>query len=406
MKVAIIGQGYVGQTIAYNAALNGHHVIGLDTDNQLIKDLNKAITLIPGIDSLKLEGLIKSKYYLPTTNPRPLSDCEVIVIAVPTPLDSNSQPDLKYLHSAVEVISNNICPDGGVLIVNESTSYPGTLRNIVMPLITKKSKHKIFFASSPERVDPGNSNWNMKNTPRLVSGIDNESTEKAFEFYSSFCDVIYRVSSPEVAEAGKIFENTFRQVNIALANEFSEVAHKIGFSATEAIAAASTKPFGFMPFFPSIGVGGHCIPIDPTYLSHIADLYGVKTEFINLANKVNLEMAFKVIQRIETFLEDTVQGKKIQVAGITYKPNVADLREAPALKLIKLLKKQGAIVSWHDPIINKYGNLKSEPLSDEIDLGLIVTPHDIIDFSLWKRMKTRVLDLSPGTKSYGWPKFL
>ncbi len=406
MRVAIIGQGYVGQTLAYYAALSGHSVVGLDSSVQLIDELQHGNTHVPGLNSTKLIDLVKSKSYYPTNNPVFLRECEVIVIAVPTPLNSNSEPDLKYLTASVETLSDHINPNGNVLIVNESTSYPGTLRNIVIPLVKKKNSNRNYYASSPERVDPGNLDWNLKNTPRLIAGIDDQSTEKAFEFYSSFCDLIYRVRSPEVAEAAKIFENTFRQVNIALSNEFSEIGSKLGFSATEAIAAAATKPFGFMPFFPSIGVGGHCIPVDPSYLSYIAKINGINAEFIELANSINLGMAEKIVLRIESFLGAPVKNKRIQIAGIAYKPNVPDLREAPSLRIIKILNRLGAIVTWHDPIVKKHRDEESEPLDPDVDLGLIVTPHDMIDFSAWVNTKTKVLDLSPGTKDYGFPKFL
>jgi UDP-N-acetyl-D-glucosamine dehydrogenase len=406
MKVCVIGQGYVGQSVAYSAALNGHHVFGFDTNIELVNELKSGVTHVPGIDKEKLLILLRNENYIPTNNSATLNYAQVIIIAVPTPLDSNRNPDLNFLRSAVNTIAEHINPNGDILIVNESTSYPGTLRNVVMPLINDKTGVRNFFAASPERVDPGNIYWDIRNTPRLVAGIDDQSTEKAIEFYSSFCDSIYRVSSPEIAEAAKIFENTFRLVNIALANEFSEIASRLGFSATEAITAAATKPFGFMPFFPSIGVGGHCIPVDPTYLSFVVKDNGGVANLIELANKINLEMAAKVVYRIEAYYGESIRGKKIQVAGIAYKANVPDLREAPALRLIEHLKKCGAIVSWHDPLVKTHEGTDSSPMDPKIDLGLVVTPHNDIDFKVWKDAQIKVLDLSPGALNFGWSKFL
>jgi UDP-N-acetyl-D-glucosamine dehydrogenase len=209
-----------------------------------------------------------------------------------------------------------------------------------------------------------------------------------------------------VAEAANLFENTFRQVNIALVNELSNIANSIGFSTHETIKAAATKPFGFMPFFPSIGVGGHCIPVDPSYLAFSAEAVGADAKFINLANITNSSMPKIVAERIKIILEGDLRGKKIQIAGITYKPNISDLRESPALDLIKELKSLGASVSWHDPFVSKYSDQQSAELNSDIDLGLIITPHDQIDFAIWKKFDVKVLDLSANSKNYGWPKFL
>ena len=268
------------------------------------------------------------------------------------------------------------------------------------------NNNELLFAASPERVDPGNKNWNLENTPRVVAGLTSKATLRVKDFYSSFCRILHEVSTPEIAEASKLLENTFRQVNIALANEFSEIANGLGFSASEAIFAASTKPFGFMPFYPSIGVGGHCIPIDPSYLSYAAEKAGVVANFINLANKTNLSAANKIANRIRDYMGGSIKGSKIQVAGIAYKVDISDIRESPSLLLITELEKLGAEVSWCDDLVGAVGNVYSSPIDPAIDLGLIVTPHNEMDFSVWRNAGTKVLDLSANSNSYGWAKFL
>jgi UDP-N-acetyl-D-glucosamine dehydrogenase len=403
MKVAIIGQGYVGLNIAIAAASNGHKVIGLDKDAELIKNLNLGINHVPGITKEVIQSLIQTNDYLPTTDNTKITDSEVIVIAVPTPLDSSRKPDLRFLEAASKIIGEHV--SANTLIVNESTSYPGTLRNIIMPLV-ERNGIRVFFAAAPERVDPGNTKWNLANTPRVVAGIGVEATQKVTEFYSSFCKFIHVAPNVEVAEASKLFENTFRQVNIALVNEFSEIASALNFSAHEAIAAAATKPFGFMAFYPSIGVGGHCIPVDPSYLTYAAEKAGIKTQFINIANQINLNMVPYVIDRIKQEMNNSLNGLRIQIAGVSYKSNISDLRESPALNLISELSKTGARVQWFDPLVNLDLRGRSSSLETDIDLGLIVTPHEVIDFSAWKRAKVKVLDLSADSKNYGWPKFI
>lgn len=404
MKVSVVGQGYVGLNIAIAAAKVGHFVNGIDISKNLIDNLTNGVNHVPGIESNTILHLIKSKNYKPTTDSKVISNSDIIVIAVPTPLNSERKPDLSYVNSACEIIAENA--KNGTLIVNESTSYPGTLRRFIKPSIEKISTKEFQFAAAPERVDPGNDNWNLENTPRIIAGLTHEATIRAKTFYASFCKTILEVSNPEVAEASKLFENTFRQVNIALANEFSEISDKLGFSASEAINAAGTKPFGFMPFFPSVGVGGHCIPVDPSYLSYAAEIAGVESNFINLANKTNLLASHKIAIRIANYMGGSLKGSKVQIAGIAYKTNVSDMRESPSLLLIDELEALGAKVSWCDELVSEFNNTKSIPITSNIDLGLIVTPHDIFDFSVWQNAGTRVLDLSANSRNFGWPKFL
>jgi UDP-N-acetyl-D-glucosamine dehydrogenase len=404
MKVSVIGQGYVGLTIAMGAAAVGHRVIGLDVNEKLISQLSQGNSYVPGVNKELLVRLIQSSQYLPTSDSNLINDSEVIIIAVPTPLTIDRKPDLTYIESAINVISKNMKTPA--LIVNESTSYPGTLQNFIKLKLEKLSKQKHLFAAAPERVDPGNEKWTLYNTPRVIAGLTDEATDKAIEFYSTFCEKVYRAPNAEVAEASKLFENTFRQINIALVNEFSEISKKLGFSANDAIKAASTKPFGFMPFFPSIGVGGHCIPVDPSYLSFISESFGAKAKFIELANQTNLLMPKKVALMLQTELGGSLKDTRIQLAGIAYKPDVSDMRESPAIELMIELEKLGAKVSWFDPLVGEFNNKVSAQIDPTIDLGLIVTPHKEIDFSVWKNSGTKVLDLSANSKDFGWPKFL
>ena len=404
-SVIVIGQGYVGLPLAVNAAKSGYKVYGFDISNEKIEQLKKGHTDSPEIkknDLLRLQK--KGKIEFTSTIPK-LKKQSIIVIAVPTPLDSNRKPDLSMLVNACEFVARVIVDNS--LVINESTSYIGTLRDLIKPTIDKLSSAKdIMYAVAPERIDPGNTKWGMKNTPRVIAGLDNIATQITVKFYSKFCDQIHITSKPEVAEAAKLFENTFRQVNIALVNELSSIADLIGFSTHETIKAASTKPFGFMPFYPSIGVGGHCIPVDPSYLAFSAESVGVEAKFINLANLTNYSMPKIIAERIKIILGGNLIDKKIQIAGITYKPNISDLRESPALDLINELRSLGASVTWHDPFVTKHNEEQSSELKSDIKLGLIVTPHAHIDFSIWKNSGVKVLDLSANPTNYGWPKFL
>jgi UDP-N-acetyl-D-glucosamine dehydrogenase len=402
MEISVLGQGYVGFPLSIELALKNHTVIGFDNNESKVLNLQNGITDIPGVNSNDLRELVNRNKYIPTLDPTLLSDSDIIILAVPTPLDEFGNPDTSFLEIAAKTAANYAKDKS--LIINESTSYPGTLRNLIKPIFDKHSKNTFLFASAPERVDPANLNWDLKNTPRVIAGLSDEATDKAVSVYSIFCNQIHRASSPEVAEASKIFENTFRMVNIALVNEFALIADKIGFSTQEAISAASTKPFGFMPFYPSIGVGGHCIPVDPKYLSYLSKSVGANSDLIDLAHKINSEMPKNTAQKIKVEIGGDLSNKRIQVAGIAYKPNVPDVRESPALQLIKELKNLGASVSWHDPVVIELNGEKSSILDTGIDLGLILTPHTTLDLTPWKLAKTRVIDLSANGINYGWPK--
>jgi UDP-N-acetyl-D-glucosamine dehydrogenase len=378
MRVAIIGQGYVGLTIAVGAAGAGHSVIGFDVNESLVAALNAGTSHIEGVSDTELAAFIASGTYKASTEAAVIEGCDVIVIAVPTPLDDARNPDLSYVHAAADLIAKNVKSPS--LIINESTSYPGTLRNEIAARITGVDH---LYASSPERVDPGNTEWGTKNTPRLIGGLTPAAVAKAKEFYATFCDTIIEVSSPEVAEAAKIFENTFRQVNIALVNEFAQIADALGISGREVLDAAATKPYGFMEFNPGPGVGGHCIPVDPSYLAHVANQAGVPATFIKRANEVNLAMPAYVVKRVVTGAGGSIKGKNVVVVGVSYKSNVADTRETPAAAVIDLLREQGATVTWHDDLVGNWRGESSAAIKGA-DIAVLVTKHDGLDLAALK----------------------
>ena len=377
MKVSVIGQGYVGLTISAFAAEH-FDVIGFDSNKRVVDQLNSGISHIEGVQSSLLTKWINAGRYKATARGSDIRDCEIVVIAVPTPLTIDRKPDLSFIDAACKTIGQNLLRP--VLVINESTSFPGTLRNFIKPAIEKHSSENIehLYAISPERVDPGRIDFIQKNTPRLYAGLTFEASEKTREFYSRFCDNLIEVSSPEVAEAAKLFENTFRQVNIALVNEFAQIAHTLGISVYETLDAANTKPYGFMKFTPSAGVGGHCIPVDPTYLAAVAEEHGAPATFIRRANEVNLEMSEYIVRRVAEDNEGNLQGKNVLVVGVAYKPNVADVRETAAELVIQHLRSQGAVVSWHDEVVGSWKGESSAPLNGA-DIAVVVTKHDSVD---------------------------
>ena len=376
MKVTIIGQGYVGLTVALFAS-NGHEIIGFDIDPVRVDSLSKGLSHVEGVSSLNLVAAMFQGKLRFTSDPQEINGSEVIVIAVPTPLNDKRDPDLSFVENACKIIGENL--DNAALIINESTSFPGTVRNVIKPLIEKYSHKKLehLFSVSPERVDPGREDFNQSNTPRLYSGLTPEASERTYEFYSTFCENLIEVSSPEVAEAAKLFENSFRQVNIALVNEFAQIANALGISARETLDAAGTKPYGFMKFSPSTGVGGHCIPVDPSYLAYVASQHGVEATFIERANEVNLNMPKYIASRVVADHGGSIKEKRVIVIGVAYKANVADLRETPAEILIEELHRLGASVTWHDPLVAHWNGQNSAELVDA-DIAIVVTKHDVI----------------------------
>ena len=359
MNVGIIGQGYVGRSLAISAAAQGNVVLGFDIDPRIVAECS----------ALNIQGK-----YQATTDPSLLASVDVVIIAVPTPLDANQKPDLRAVRAACTTIIENV--KRPVLIINESTSYPGTLRSEIAEVIESAAGVGHMYAASPERVDPGNTQWNQKNTPRLLAGLTPEATALARAFYSTFCDQIIEVSTPEVAEAAKLFENTFRQVNIALVNEFTQISNALDIPTREVLAAAASKPFGFMSFQPGPGVGGHCIPVDPSYLAYVAERVDVPATFIKYANVVNLGMPAYVVSRVTEKVGD-LKGKKVVVVGLAYKANVSDTREAPAALVISELEKLGAQVSWHDPVVGTWKGQNSAEFKG-FDVAIVVTKHDVV----------------------------
>lgn len=361
MKIAVIGQGYVGFPLAQVSANTGFKVIGYDINPEVISRLkNTSSNLELTSDSELLKG------------------CDIYVIAVPTPLNKLNKPDLSYVISASEVISKYVIE--GALVINESTSFPGTLRDVILPIVEKSVKG-VLFAAAPERIDPENKTWNLSNTTRVVGGLTDEATTKAAFFYSSFCKEVFVVSSPEVAESSKLLENTYRQINIAFINQFAHIMDKLNIPVTEVIEAAATKPFGFMKFSPGIGVGGHCIPIDPIYLAEKAELVGAPTSIIRLANEINTTAHKYTFNKISEILDHNFINKKICLVGLSYKPNTKDLRESPSILLWDLLIDSGADLSYHDNFHPTFRGQKSVAINDNLfDLSILAVKHNDLDF--------------------------
>ena len=396
MRVGIIGQGYVGLTISVGALRAGHEVIGVDYSQSLITSLSAGKSHIEGISDSEISAGLKSGKFLPTSSYGEISDCDIVVIAVPTPLGANGSADLTLLEVAATSVGGALKKKA--LVINESTSYPGTLRDVIRPLIEKGSPLGHMYAISPERVDPGNKNFGTKNTPRVVGGLTDQARDAAVAFYSSFCDAVVPVSSPEVAEAAKLFENTFRFINIGLVNEFAQVMGAMGIPVDEVLAAAGTKPYGFMPFHPNVGIGGHCIPVDPMYLQEKAIEFGVPSKYIAISQEINHAMPGFIVDRLSNEIGG-LKGKKIQVVGVSYKANISDTRESPAVEVVGLLRAAGAVVNWHDPLVSTWSGETSSALDSGVDAGLVLVAHDGLDVSAWKSVPVYSVNRHP---KYAW----
>jgi UDP-N-acetyl-D-glucosamine dehydrogenase len=403
MSIGIVGLGYVGLPLAVSFAEAGEQVIGVDVDAAKVAGLRAGRSHIEDIPSDWLARVADRIEY--TTRAVDLHGAEAILVCVPTPLNRNREPDLGPLLGAAQTIAGVMAK--GQLIVLESTTFPGTTREHLVPLLEESglvAGQDFALAFSPERVDPGRTDYTIRNTPKIVGGLTQSCTTRALEVYGRVCDSLVPVSTPEIAEMAKLLENIFRSVNIALVNELAMLADRMGIDIWEVVDAASTKPFGFMRFEPGPGMGGHCLPVDPFYLTWKAREYDVVTEFIELAGKVNKQMPYFCLEKIERALNDAgkpVNRSRILMVGVAYKGGVGDLRESPALKIIELLQARGGDVSYHDPHVPELPQLglRHSELGSETDLAVIVTAHPGVDHGAIVESSPAVLDLRGVTRA-------
>ncbi|MBC8274237.1 MAG: nucleotide sugar dehydrogenase [Chloroflexi bacterium] len=389
--IGIVGLGYVGLPLAVAFCEAGFGVLGIDVQQKRVDLVNQGESYIADVPGARLQAVVANNLLQATTEQSRLKETDAICVCVPTPLTKTKDPDLSHVIRESEEISKNLQP--GQLVVLESTTYPGTTREVVLPILESsklRGSVDFYLAYSPERVDPGDKNHSIRNTPKLVGGIDSRSTELAKLLYSQVADIVIPVSCPEVAEMSKIFENVFRSVNIALVNELAQLCCNMNVSVWEVIDAASTKPFGYMTFYPGPGIGGHCIPLDPYYLANKAREFDFHTRFIELAAEINEHMPYYVIFRILEALNArgrSLNGAKIFLLGVAYKKDIEDIRESPSLKLVQLLRDKGAVVSYNDPYILEIqlsqGSLGSIQLTQaslsSADCVVIGTDHSCYD---------------------------
>jgi UDP-N-acetyl-D-glucosamine dehydrogenase len=410
--VAIVGAGYVGLPLSQTFAQAGKTVVLVDVDAERVAQLSRGESYIEDVPSETFRELVQSGQVSATTDYDELRDADAILIALPTPLSRQREPDLSILLSATAEIAKRVRT--GHLVVLESTTYPGTTTEKLLPVLEEGSGLTagvdFHLAFSPERVDPGNRDWTTKSVPKVVGGVNEASTDAAVELYGAAIDTVHRVSSPEAAELTKLLENIFRSVNIALVNELAQLCDRMDIDVWEVVEAAATKPFGFMSFQPGPGLGGHCIPIDPFYLTWKAREYGFYTEFIELAGKVNESMPYYcrslVSQALNHARQRSLKGSQVLVLGIAYKPDISDMRESPAVKLIGLLENAGAQVSYHDPHVPEFEHnglaMRSVPLEPgAYDCVVIVTDHASVDYEQLVEDAVLVVDLRNATGANG-----
>jgi UDP-N-acetyl-D-glucosamine dehydrogenase len=387
MRIGIVGLGYVGLPLAVAFAEAGHDVVGLDADSRKLESLERGESYIEDIPDSSLAQLGDRLH--PTNRHADLSSCEATIICVPTPLTGSREPDLTYLVDAATALAGVLRE--GQLVVLESTTYPGTTRERLAPILEESglsAGNDFHLAFSPERIDPGRTDYTIRTTPKLVGGLTEGCSDRARELYELICDEVIVLSQPEAAELAKLLENIFRSVNIAFVNELAQLCDRLGIDVWEVIDAASTKPFGFMRFDPGPGMGGHCLPIDPFYLAFKAREHDFYPEFIELAGKMNQAQPVFCVERIERALNDAgkpVKGSKILILGMSYKAGVGDIRESPALKIAALLRDLGADISYHDPHVPELPDmgLASVDLDEELpgcDAVAIVTAHPSVDY--------------------------
>lgn len=354
-RIAIIGLGYVGLPLAVEFGQAGFSVLGIDTNPEKVAELNQGLSYIKDIASEKVSTLVEKLLFSASTSFDVLSESDIVIICVPTPLSKTKEPDISYILAAAEAIKTHLHP--GQLIMLESTTYPGTTDEVLLPLFEEtglKVDQDFFLAFSPERVDPGNPQFHTGNIPKVVGGVSQLSTEIAATVYQKVIGNVHKVSSAKVAETTKLLENTFRSVNIGLVNEIAMLCHALGVNVWEVVEAAATKPFGFMPFYPGPGIGGHCIPLDPIYLSWKARMHGFEARFISLAEEINSNMPSHVVELVSDTLNKhrkPLNGSKILVLGAAYKRNIDDVRESPALEILQKLHQKGSIIAYSDPFV-------------------------------------------------------
>ena len=391
--LAIIGQGYVGLPLAMAAVDAGWSVIGIDNFEAKVAQINSGSSPVEDISDIQLQAALANGVYKASTDFSLVGQASVITICVPTPLDYNREPDITLLCNAAMAIAPFVANE--TLIVSESTSYPGTLREVIIPIVNRNKPTEssaIYFASAPERVNPGDPVWNQKNTPRLVGAINEPSQSRALAFYESICDEAVSVSTPEVAEAAKLLENTFRLVNIALINEFTQLCSNSGINVNDVIDAASSKPYGFMPFRPGVGVGGHCIPVDPLYLTWWARQNGSKAEVVEIADAINHAMPKYVAERALGMVDSSISKPKVLILGVAYKAGVGDVRETPVSELRDFLISKGAEIGWHDPLVPTWDGSKPVDLEWNCDVAILATKQPGMDLEWLASRGTKILD--------------
>lgn len=414
-RLTVIGQGYVGLPLAVEFGRAGYHVTGFDTDLDRITALNNGRSYIPDVQSIDLGPLLDEGLYEATSDFSVLERSDAVVICVPTPLRKSKDPDISYVVDAAEQVAARFKP--GQLVILESTTYPGTTEELLLPMFRARGARvgeNFFLAFSPERIDPGNRTFTVQQTPKLVGGITSACSRVAALLYGQIIGIVIQVSSPKVAELAKLYENIFRNVNIALANEFALMCRRLGVNTSEVIDAAATKPFGFMPFYPGPGIGGHCIPVDPLYLSWKMRFSGYEPRFIALADEINRSMPSHVVELATDALNQRhrcLNGAKVLALGIAYKRGVGDIRESPALEILTMLRAKGAEVAYADPYvpsINLDGiTLKAVTPSDrdlaEADCVVILTDHPEFDYRKIAETASLVLDTRNATRGISAP---
>lgn len=413
LVAGIMGLGYVGLPLAIEIARAGYRVIGFDVSPTVVDGLNGGVSHIADVDSAVLAPLVDAGLITCTTEMDRLSECDAISVCVPTPLSKTRDPDVSYILAAGEALGSRL--RRGQLIILESTTYPGTTRDLLLPMIKERGftvGEDVFLCFSPERVDPGNDVWHVGNTPKVLGGITPRCLELGRSFYNEVIDQVVTVSSTEAAELTKLLENTFRSVNIALVNEMAQVCDLLGVDVFEVIEAAATKPFGFMKFVPGPGIGGHCIPLDPHYLAWKMKALNYKTRMVELASEINSEMPHYVLDKVQDALNDrrkSIRGSRVLVLGIAYKRDIDDVRESPALDVLRLLASKGAEVSYHDPYVPEVREdetvVSSVELTDEVlasaDCIVIATDHQVFDYQRITERAQLIVDTRNATRN--WP---